>query len=138
MVFLALGRFITLVARLRRKPIGVIARKLGQYFNLLLHHHLRLWRRYDRQAERRWSDQAIGDFANRADSKTSITREGAAAAADFLSSRPLVLASLRRAYEDAEKIWGPESKTTQFFWGRWDAAVKEQRLRAGEDVAIEP
>ena len=60
LALLSPGRLMTLASRARRQPTHILARKTLRFGGLLLHHWLHLWDRYERKAQRRWSDRGRG------------------------------------------------------------------------------
>jgi len=97
---LSLGRFFALVGRVRRKPLRVIVHRTWQVAKLLAHHHLRIWRRYERLAERRWSEQVVREFASRASTGGLVSGDGVAAVAEFFRAHPDEQAALGKTCDD--------------------------------------
>jgi hypothetical protein len=72
------------------KPVGVVARKAAQYAKLGIDHHLGLWKRRERAAERRWTEPAIARLLAGGTEHNGwlINAKGIAAGREFLDEHP--------------------------------------------------
>ncbi len=97
-----LKRLLSLVARARGKPLGVISLKAAQFANLSLHNGLGWWKRYEKQAQRRWSDERVDRFVadTKVDPRQLVNAAGIEAARQFLQAERDERGNLRRFRDD--------------------------------------
>jgi hypothetical protein len=75
---------------MRGKPVRLVAQKAFQFAILVAHHYLRLWNRYEKAAERRWTKDAVARFAERQKNEPGrlITADGIEAVRVLLKASP--------------------------------------------------
>ena len=75
---------------MRGKPLRVVAQKASQFTLLLAHHYLRLLRRYEKAAQRRWTKDAVLRSITRQKGKPPglITEDSIAAVRSLLKTHP--------------------------------------------------